>query len=74
MTTIFIPIKHNSQRVPNKNFRLFEGKPFWEHTVDKLKNFKVYVDTDSQTVEKSIDMFINAKLQTIGSSGTCSAH
>lgn len=34
----------------------------------------VYVDTDSKTVEKSIDMFINAKLQTIGSSGTCSAH
>ncbi|MDB4664892.1 acylneuraminate cytidylyltransferase family protein [Verrucomicrobia bacterium] len=55
MTTIFIPIKHNSQRVPNKNFRLFKGKPLWEHTVDKLKNFKVYVDTDSDQIIKKCD-------------------
>lgn len=44
---IYIPIKKNSQRVPQKNFREFQGKPLWEHTVDKLKDFKVYVDTDS---------------------------
>ena len=44
---IYIPIKQNSQRVPEKNFRIFKGKPLWEHTVDKLKDFNVYVDTDS---------------------------
>lgn len=50
MKCIFIPIKTNSQRVPNKNFRIFKGKPLWEHTVDKLKNFKVYLDTDSDAI------------------------
>ena len=52
--TVFIPIKHNSQRVPNKNFRLFEGKPLWERTIDKFANtkYKVYIDTDSEDVIK----------------------
>lgn len=47
---IYIPIKKNSQRVPQKNFREFKGRPLWEHTVDKLKDFKVYVDTDSNEI------------------------
>ena len=34
----------------------------------------VYVDAKSQTVEISVNEFINNKLATIGSSGTCSAH
>ena len=34
----------------------------------------VYVDSDSQTVEKSINMFVSNQLKMIGSSGTCSAH
>ena len=41
---IYIPIKENSQRVPNKNFREFCGKPLWEHTIDKLKlPIKVFI-------------------------------
>lgn len=47
---IYIPIKENSQRVPQKNFREFQGKPLWEHTIDKLKDFQVVVDTDSETI------------------------
>ena len=47
---IYIPIKENSQRVPRKNFREFQGKPLWEHTIDKLKDFQVVVDTDSQEI------------------------
>jgi len=47
---IYIPIKENSQRVPRKNFREFKGKPLWEHTVDKLKDFQVVIDTDSQEI------------------------
>jgi CMP-N-acetylneuraminic acid synthetase len=49
---IYIPIKENSQRVPKKNFRDFEGKPLWEHTIDKLKDFQVVVDTDSDEIIK----------------------
>lgn len=53
---IYIPIKENSQRVPKKNFRDFNGKPLWEHTIDKLKDFEVVVDTDSEEIiTKCID-------------------
>ena len=53
---IYIPIKENSQRVPQKNFRDFDGKPLWEHTIDKLKDFKVVIDTDSDDIiKKSIN-------------------
>jgi CMP-N-acetylneuraminic acid synthetase len=47
---VYIPIKQNSQRVPCKNFREFDGKPLWEHTVDKLREFDVYIDTDSDSI------------------------
>lgn len=47
---IFIPIKTHSQRVPEKNFRTFQGKELWEHTIDKLKDFEVFVDTDSDAI------------------------
>jgi|TARA_R110000803_G_scaffold93970_1_gene161420 CMP-N-acetylneuraminic acid synthetase len=49
---IYIPIKQNSQRVPNKNFRLFNGKPLWEHTVDKFSDpkYKLFIDTDSEEI------------------------
>ncbi len=47
---VYIPIKNHSQRVPNKNFRQFNGVPLWENTVDKLKGHKVYVDTDSDLI------------------------
>lgn len=47
---VYIPIKKNSQRVPKKNFRLFNNKPLWEHTVDKLKSFNVFIDTDSDSI------------------------
>lgn len=50
---IFIPIKQISERVPNKNFRLINNKPLWEYTVDKLKEFKVYIDTDSKNIINS---------------------
>lgn len=53
---IYIPIKENSQRVPGKNFREFQGKPLWEHTIDKLKDFQVVIDTDSQEI---IDSCVN---------------
>lgn len=45
---IFIPIKEQSVRVPCKNFRVFGKYPLWEHTLRKLKDFEVYVDTDME--------------------------
>lgn len=47
---VFIPIKRNSQRVPNKNFRMFNDVPLWEYVVDKLREFEVYIDTDSSII------------------------
>ena len=48
---IFIPIKHNSQRVSSKNFRLFRGKSLWRHTIDKVSTkYKVHIDTDSEEI------------------------
>lgn len=47
---IFIPIKKNSQRVPNKNFRLFRGVPLYKHVLKKFSNHSVFVDTDSDEI------------------------
>ena len=47
---IFIPIKHNSQRVHRKNFRRFGKEPLFKHTLLKYKDYNVFVDTDSQEV------------------------
>lgn len=52
---IFIPIKHESQRVSNKNFRMFAGEPLYKHTLLKLKDHSVYIDTDSQIVLKEVE-------------------
>lgn len=58
---VFIPIKEVSQRVPRKNFRLFKGVPLYKHVLRKYKNYKVYVDTDSQEIidECEIDPTLN---------------
>lgn len=47
---IFIPIKEKSQRVPNKNFRNFNGTPLYKHVLRRLKNHEVFVDTDSDEI------------------------
>ena len=47
---IFIPIKHDSQRVHRKNFRRFEKEPLFKHTLLKYRDHEVYVDTDSQEI------------------------
>ena len=47
---IYIPIKHNSQRVPRKNFRLFGKEPLYKHTLLKYTDEEVFVDTDSEEI------------------------
>ena len=51
---IFIPIKHNSQRVPNKNFRSFGGVELYKHTLYKFNQYRIFVDTDSENVLNEI--------------------
>jgi CMP-N-acetylneuraminic acid synthetase len=46
----FTIIKDKSERVPDKNFIILNGKPLWVHLLDKLKDEEVFVDTDSPRV------------------------
>lgn len=57
--SILIPIKKNSQRVPEKNFRIFGDVPLWEHTIRKLLQFQVFVDTDDQNLIDSMKKYEN---------------
>ena len=56
---IFIPIKEVSQRVPGKNFRNFGGKPLYAYTLDKLKDYKVWIDTDSDELIDKLPKLYN---------------
>lgn len=47
---IFVPLKRESQRVPNKNFRYFGKVPLFKRTLSLYSNHKVFVDTDSDEV------------------------
>jgi CMP-N-acetylneuraminic acid synthetase len=49
-----VPMRHHSQRVPGKNYRMLAGKPLFHHIIDALLSCpeiaEVVVDTDSQPV------------------------
>ena len=53
-----IPIKHNSDRVPGKNYRDFNGKPLFYWIINTLLNStyinKIIIDTDSDLIENLI--------------------
>ena len=48
-----LPMKANSERVPNKNFRNFCGKPLFRWVLDTLLSLKVIdqvvINTDART-------------------------
>jgi CMP-N-acetylneuraminic acid synthetase len=50
----FIPMRHHSQRVPGKNYRLLAGKPLFHHIIETLlavpEVSEILVDTDSEPV------------------------
>lgn len=52
--TALVPMRHNSQRVPGKNYRLLAGKPLYQHIIETLLAVpeidEVVVDTDSTPV------------------------
>jgi CMP-N-acetylneuraminic acid synthetase len=49
-----VPMRHNSQRVPGKNYRLLAGKPLFHHVIETLlvvpEINEIVVDTDSDPV------------------------
>lgn len=53
-----VPMRHHSERVPGKNYRLLAGKPLFHHILDTLllvpEIQQVVVDTDSPTIMKGL--------------------
>jgi CMP-N-acetylneuraminic acid synthetase len=49
-----VPMRHHSQRVPGKNYRVLAGKPLYQHIVEALLAVpaisEIVVDTDSDPV------------------------
>jgi CMP-N-acetylneuraminic acid synthetase len=49
-----VPMRHSSERVPGKNYRLMAGKPLYAHIINTLLNCphisQVVVDTDSTNI------------------------
>lgn len=60
MTTIvaLVPMRHHSQRVPGKNYRLLAGKPLYQHIIETLLSIpeidQVVVDTDSEPIMEGV--------------------
>lgn len=52
--TALVPMRHHSQRVPGKNYRLLGGKPLYQHILDTLQHVpevdQIVVDTDSPEI------------------------
>lgn len=53
---LFIPVKHESQRIPGKNFRPILGKPLWVRCVHRFEEyFTLYINTDSPDIIKEVE-------------------
>ena len=55
--TLLLPMKGNSERIPNKNLKLFNGKPLFHAIIDELITSKyikkVIINTDSDLIAES---------------------
>jgi CMP-N-acetylneuraminic acid synthetase len=51
-----VPMRHDSKRVPGKNYRPFVGRPLYQHIIKSLLDCplisKVIIDTDSLTIRE----------------------
>jgi CMP-N-acetylneuraminic acid synthetase len=56
--TALVPMRHHSQRVPNKNFRSLAGHPLYTYILDTLLQVQtveaVVVDTDSPEIKAGL--------------------
>jgi len=54
-----VPMRHESERVPGKNYRLLGGRPLYSHILDTLRSCpevdRVVVDTDSEIIRGGIE-------------------
>ncbi len=62
-----VPMRHESQRVPGKNFRSLLGQPLYVHILDNLLTCseisKIVVDTDSDVIIEGLrDRFPEVKI------------
>ena len=52
-----VPMRHDSERVPEKNFRSFHGRPLFHHILMALSDVSriatIVVDTDSDVIRRS---------------------
>ena len=59
--TALVPMKHISERVPGKNYRLFDGKPLFHHIINTLSACKaineIIVDTDSSIIVRELKTY-----------------
>lgn len=55
-----VPMRHHSQRVPGKNYRMLAGKPLFHHILNTLLSIpeidSVVVDTDSEPILLGLDL------------------
>jgi CMP-N-acetylneuraminic acid synthetase len=53
-----VPMRHHSERIHGKNYRLFAGKPLYHYIVNSLQSSpfiaKVLIDTDSHVLREDI--------------------
>jgi CMP-N-acetylneuraminic acid synthetase len=53
-----VPMRHHSQRVPGKNYRMLAGKPLFHHIIETLlavpEITQILVDTDSDLVMEGL--------------------
>ena len=56
-----VPMRHHSQRVPGKNYRVLAGKPLFHHIIETLlavpEIAQILVDTDSEPVMDSLRQY-----------------
>ena len=61
--TALVPMRHHSQRVPGKNYRLLAGKPLFHHIIETLLAVpeidQIVVDTDSGPVMNDLSKYFS---------------
>ena len=54
-----VPMRHHSERIPGKNYRLFAGKPLYHHIVQTLLECpeisQIVIDTDSPVIREDAE-------------------
>ena len=62
--TALIPMRHHSQRIPGKNYRMLDGKPLFHHILNTLQSCpeitQIVVDTDSPEIIAGLREFFPA--------------